>query len=268
VKLLKPVLILTAVVWPVSFFLNNTAEVFFRHFVTSLLVSLAIFMANKKRNYYLLPIIISPFVDVKLLPLPMVASILSIIFDKPNRKTNVIILLISLFVFAIKLNSYFGQTIFIQDYEARQEVIRNTHLYPNILLARMFQNKAIIVANKFYTNFFSLIDVNNYFFGFAPRQLIENQNLIKFPFAAFMFFLVGLFSLPKDIKFLKIIFSALILSLSILKNFDLSDFTLWIPVTLTVYYGLVKLEKHKFTNIFFGLYLLVSLVELIRLFFI
>ena len=86
-------------------------------------------------------------------------------------------------------NNFFGQTIFISDYERRQEVIRNTHLYDSVFLARFSHNKLKIITDKFIYNFFAITDLNNYFFGFHPRQIVGNQNISKYPYPFLVFFL-------------------------------------------------------------------------------
>src|SRR5512141_2062856 len=121
------------------------------------------------------------------------------------------------------------KTIFAKDYQAEQLILRNIHLYPNVLLARTFQNKGRIYLNKFADNFFAITDPNNYFFGLHPRPIVpDNKNLFKFPFLGILFFGYGIFTIKKY-KFrvpLAATFLFLIIILSTLKNFDGYDFVL------------------------------------------
>lgn len=160
-----------------------------------------------------------------------------------------------------------GPKLITIDYQSRQEVVRNANLYPNIPLARMFQNKANVVTNKFYSNFFALIDLNNYFFGFAPRQIVDNQNLIKFPFLAIIPFLIAIFNLKRKNNdyFLIFIISTLIVLLSLLSNFDKYDFVLWIPISLIIYKGILRLNTYKHSGTFFVVYSIFALIELMRI---
>jgi hypothetical protein len=60
---------------------------------------------------------------------------------------------------------FFGSSIFYFEHNDQQKIIRQGYLYPNIYLARLFQNKPTIYKDRFLFNFFSVIDPNNYFFG-------------------------------------------------------------------------------------------------------
>lgn len=137
------------------------------------------------------------------------------------------------------------KTIFAKDYQAEQLILRNIHLYPNVILARVFQNKGRIYLNKFTDNFFALTDPNNYFFGLHPRPIVpNNRNLFKFPFIGIIFFGYGIFTIKKYKYKPQLItaFSVLIAILSVLKNFDGYDFVLWIPVSIVIIHGIQMLE--------------------------
>jgi hypothetical protein len=60
-------------------------------------------------------------------------------------------------------NKFLPQTVFKSDYQGRQLILRNINLYPNILLARLFQNKAVLVSDKYLDNLFDFLDPNYYF---------------------------------------------------------------------------------------------------------
>ena len=85
------------------------------------------------------------------------------------------------------------KTIFSFDYQASQLILRKIYLYPNIPLARLFQNKAQIPTTKYESNLVALIDPNNYFFGFHPREVAGGLNLVKFPFVSLPFFILGFY---------------------------------------------------------------------------
>jgi hypothetical protein len=137
-------------------------------------------------------------------------------------------------------------------------------------MARLFHNKARIHIDKFNDNFFALSDPNNYFFGFHPRQIVvDNQNLDKFPFAALPFVLFGIYHLKKskDKRFIINTFIIGVFSLSFLKIFDRNDFILWLPISLTFIHGVKQFsKKSKASIIFFLLFILFSIPELIRIF--
>jgi hypothetical protein len=173
-----------------------------------------------------------------------------------------------LLVFILSFRSFWGQTIFKPDYEREQSVIRQTLLYPNVLLARTFHNKARIYIDKFNNDFFALTDPNNYFFRFAPRQItVDNQNLKKFPALAIFIVLYGFYTLPKN-RYKNLILVWLIagiLSLSILSVFDRHDFILWFPLSAIFIHGVKQFDNNKFSKIFFIIFILFSLLELAQI---
>jgi hypothetical protein len=215
-----------------------------------------------------LPILFIPFFEPKLALIPLGIAMLEL-FQFKIKKMPMIFLFLSLIVFLISWKEYSGQTIITPDYEARQAVIRKTQLYKTVFMARLFHNKARIRIDKFNDNFFALSDPNNYFFGFHPRQIvIDNQNLGKFPFAALPFVLFGIYHLnkSKDKRFIINTFIVGMFSLSLLKIFDRNDFILWLPISLAFVHGVKQFgKKHKASIIFFLLFILFSIPELIRI---
>lgn len=154
------------------------------------------------------------------------------------------------------------QTIFAFDYQARQLVLRNTYAYPNVLLARIFQNKAQIPLGKFEHNLTALIDPNNYFFGFHPREILSgNKNAVKFPFVALPVFLVGFFTLSRHRhhKLILAILVAMTVGLSALASFDGYDFLLYFPLAIVFLHGLKKIPP-----LYLLLALPISLIEIAR----
>ena len=237
------IIFLSLILWPINLFLNNTLSDFFSYTLPVIFLSLSL---------------VSPFfilligiVETKLILLPIIFSLI-------NKKW--LILILSLVGFLFQFQNFKGQTIFIPDYEAQQTILRNTYLYPNIPMARVFQNKVRVYLNKFSYNFFALTDPNNYFFGMHPGQItLTNQNLYKYSFAALPFFIYGLYHINKS-KFRKFIitsFLAGVLSLSLLTNFDRNDFILWFPISLTIIHG-INLSFKK--NIKLGITLSIFLI--------
>ncbi len=159
------------------------------------------------------------------------------------------------------------KTIFVQDYQAEQKILRDTKLYKTPFMARLFHNKVRIPLDKFNNNLFALIDPNNYFFGFAPRQIAENQNLIKFPFAALPFVLLGIWKLGsyKHKKLVILSFSFGVLALSLLENFDKYDLILWLPISLVFIHGVNSAQSKPKSKIFYLFFIILASIELIRI---
>lgn len=123
-------------------------------------------------------------------------------------------------------------SIFHLEYESVQAIIRKTNLYPTVFLARAFQNKTQIPITKYEHNLTALLDPNNYFFGYHPREIFGGANAIKFPFTSLPFFVFGFLALPKSKKG-KLLLSLLvcaILLLSFINNFAVYEFILYFPL--------------------------------------
>lgn len=131
-------------------------------------------------------------------------------------------------------------SIFHLEYESVQAIIRKTYLYPNVFLARMSQNKPLIIIAKFEHNLTALLDPNNYFFGYHPRETIDLPGSVKFPFYSLPFFLFGFFYLPKTKHGKSFIFFlvCLVFLLSLLNNFFAYDFVLYFPLAFIFLLGL------------------------------
>lgn len=141
----------------------------------------------------------------------------------------------------------FPKTIFAEDYQARQLILRNTYLYPNILTARVFQNKLNVPIHKFENNLFSLLDPNYYFFGSHPRERVGTQNSLKIPFVAIGFLLYGLFTITKLKNYRKVIglFLILTVSISILEKIENFDLLLWPVFFLIVFHGYRRFNERR-----------------------
>lgn len=261
-------IILVFIFWPTSLYLANSKVDFLRYIIPSVFIIISFFLFKKKKKYYLIPLFLIPFFEPKLSVLPLLAVFTDFIFDKKLIKL-IFGITISLVILLFNFQEFKGETVFQKDYEAQQLVIRNIHLYPKPLIARIYQNKGRIIVDKFNDNFFALTDLNNYFFAFHPREItVKNQNLAKFPFLAIFLFIFGLVEIikTKSTKYLSVIFISLIFSLSILTNFDRQDFILWFPIGLIILNGInfIKNNFQKSYKYIFLVSILVSLWELIR----
>lgn len=265
----KLILLTSLLFWPYQIFAFNNFHNFSIYSLPIVFLFLSYYLHRKGSHFFLLPTLLIPFVEPKLATFPLLFMLFYLIKHKINR---CIVLCIFTAVIALFFNwpSFTGQTIFHLDYERKQEIIRNTKLYNNIFLARTFHNKPRIVIDKFNDRFTALIDPNNYFFGFAPRQISENQNIVKYPFVALLFFFYGIYRIQnlkqKDIVILSLI-SGLI-SLSILTVFDKNDLILWLPISIIIIHGINELfAKHhkKERNIFSLLFWAFSIPEIITI---
>ena len=257
--------------WPTSLFLSNTKAEFLNVFVPSLLIFISYFMYRQSRQFYLFPILIIPIFQPKLALLPVIIFIIYLILH-PKSLITMLGLILAILMFVNVFKPFWGQTIFHADYEGYQRILRQSQLYPNVILARVFQNKGYVYADKFISNFFILTDPNNYFFQSHPREIIlDNQNLKKYPALAIVFALTGILYFYKNENrpFILLISISGLLSLSVLTFFDRSDILLWIPISTIIIYG-IHTMSHKLPfifNLFLPIFLIYSLLEYIQIFF-
>ena len=190
-------------------------------------------------------------------------------------KKIVIILSLVLWPLNLFLNFnklHFSTTyVFKNDYQAEQLVLRNTELYPNVLMARVFENKARIYITKYTGNFFILTDLNTYYFALHPEPITGDVNMFKYPFLDIVFFLAGIFYVAqsKHKKLIFLIFVPAILILSCLVDFEGFDFILWIPISLIIINGIEAFEsKNKKLFTWFSLiFILFAIPEILRSFY-
>lgn len=268
IKIEKLVLILCILFWPISLFTANTALDFLKYLIPSVLVGTSFLLREKKLGFYQIPILLIPLIEPKFAVFPLIVFILLFLWEK--EKKHLAVILISILILALTWKDFLGQTIFQPDYEAQQEIIGKSYLYPNIITARIFQNKPRIYVNKFNNNLLALTDPSNYFFNFHPREIkIDNQNLNKYPFMSLVFMLFGLYHLKKNPhwEFILILLVAGFLSLSVLKIFDRNDFILWIPITLIIIHGIAnfRLKQKRILKVFYAIFLTFTAIQLIRI---
>lgn len=256
---------LSILLWPISLYRANTLPNFISYTIPTLFIAISFYFYRKGKSFFLLPILFLPLISPKLLPIPILVILAFYVINKGKKYLPY--LLVSLFLLAGFFKPFWGQTIFKPDYQARQKVIRNTYLYPNVLSARVFQNKLRIIVDKFNFNLTAFIDPSNYLFGFHPREImVDNQNLDKFPFLSLPFFLFGIYFLRKTSHwhFPLILFISSIISLSFLNNFDRNDFILFTPLSIILFEGINQFSK-KFksrANIYYWIYLFFAFFQL------
>ncbi len=161
------------------------------------------------------------------------------------------------------------KSIFESDYQARQLVLRNINIYPNIPLARFFQNKLVIISNKYFDNLFDFLDPNYYFFGSHPREVVNGQNYIRLPLLVILPLLFFIFKFKGKYKnIIAYLFLLAIVMLSFFANHHMLDFLLWPFFFVAIYLGLIEMfnSQKKLTILFFLLILFEIFYEL-RLFF-
>jgi len=266
--MLKNVVVtLILLLWPLNLYQHNTFDNYIAYVIPAAILAIAFLMSRKDDDNYFIPILTIGLFEKKFLILP-VLFFTFIILSKFTRKT-MLFLLSSILILVVFFKPFWGQTIFYKDYEAEQLVLRNIHLYPNAILARVFQNKPLIILDKLSYNFFALTDPNNYFFAFHPRPIpLENQNMFKYPFVALVFLIYGVLYIKenKNYKFIVTVFFASLVSLIILKNFDRNDFLLWVPLSLVCVHGINTLKKnnqklYKWSSLVFAIF---AIPEIIR----
>jgi len=255
--------------WPVSLMLVSTNNLLI-YFIPELLILAAYFFYYRKISFWPILFLCLPFTNIKLLPLPLLFITLYLFFNH-FKKLKLIYLFGAISLLIIFLPNFRKQSIFVYDYEANQSLIRKIYLYPNIYLARFSQNKINLYFDKATNNFFGLIDPNNYFFAFHPREIIStNHNLNKYPFPSLIFVLFGLYYFLKhpQFKFIASLILGSIINLSLLNNYDLADFILYLPLSLTIVYG-AQVMKQKNQKIFYltlSSCIIITIFELPRLF--
>jgi len=249
--------------WPLNFLLHNNVSNTIHFFLPSVVITATLLLGAKSRLGKIVAFFI-PLINSSLLFIPLV-----VLFFK-SRKLIIKLLLISILIVFLTstFKPFIGSSIFYYSWDDQQKVIQQGYLYPNIWLSRTFQNKPSIYINRFLFNFFALIDPNNYFFGFHPREItVDNQNLQKFPFLAICLFLIGLYQVAQKNQRLLLSLFLIIINLSLLRNFDKTDAILWLPLFLVIKKGLVTFQNYssKVKILFIILFLIFTLTEYLHL---
>ena len=261
----KIISVLTLITFPLSLFFANTTANFIHYVIPAMLVLSSYYLFSKRKKYYFLPLFIILFVEPKFVILPFLFLIIN------YSKKNLPFLFISILLILFFWKPFFGQTIFTHDYEAGQQALQKSQLYHSVPLARIFQNKLRIPLGKLSDNFFQIVDPNNYFFGFAPRQIILNdQDIENFPFLSLPFMLIGFYYIrkSKNKKFILSILIAIVVNLSTLKIYDRNDFILWIPLSAIILEGLnifdEKINK-KMKILYYLIFIVLTTIQIMRI---
>ncbi len=221
--------------------------------------------------FWPLSLIISNQTDWTTFALPALVILFDyFLYQKGFKYSHLVLLLIPLAVLFSSPKAFYTYSVFTPDPLRFDTLIKKINLIPNRNLARVFENKTTVPVEKYLSNLFLELELNNYFFALHPREIIgENQGLQKFPFLALFPFLYGLFLLPKhkDSKWIITIFIISILAVSFINNPDKFDFVLYLPVSLICLLGIKAFINHspKLSLLIFPPFLLISLFELARI---
>lgn len=272
-------LLIGVIFWPYSFFVKNGYEIIIMFLSPTITIILGIVLFLKNSRLYILPFLLLPLIDQKLVAFSLTFLLISIFFlKKHTAKQSVLLLVLFFFISSININQFYGQTVFRLDYEQQQKITRDTQLYDSIFIARMFHNKLRLIIDPYLQNISQLIDPNNYFFGFHPREISNNQNIQKFPFMYIIYILFGILSLSKyknQSEHLKslvninlTIFLSAIVGLSFLFIYDKSDTILFIPFLLLISYGIKNVMDKRYYLLIFLPIIFISIWELGRIIYI
>lgn len=255
-KLICQIIIL--VFWPYYLYQNNPND-WFLYVLPALVLFLVHFSYYKFQFltpffYLTLPIIHPAYLAIPTL------GIVTLFINQTKKfvKISYLLLFITISIFCLK--PFINHSVFINDPLKKDFLIKKISIVPNRYLSKIYENKTTIPTQKYISNIFLTLDLNNYFFAFHPREIIgENQNLQKFPSIAIVPFIFGLFTLfeSKNQKIKKTTLTLLslsILSLSFINNLDKFDFILYVPILIITILGTEKLFSNK--NYFLHLSLL------------
>ncbi len=145
------------------------------------------------------------------------------------------------------LANYLRFSIFSPDDQAPLIINAKRSVFSSDLFGRVMNNKVTFIYGRFKSNFFSLTDPNNYFFGFHPREIIrQNLNIEKFPFISLIFLLYAFyrFNQVRHGKFLLTLFFVAVVFLS-LANFDKVDFVLYPILAIFMVHGIRAMSQEK-----------------------
>ncbi len=253
------------VFWPISFYLANR-QVWLLFITSTLVIVLNWVLYTKKIQYHYFLYLILPLFHPVFLFVPVILIIFYIKEVPIKALVAYAGILTLLFLFTFK--SFYAYSIFTPDPLAKDTLIKKISLIPNRNLARVYENRFTVPLEKFKSNIFESLDLNNYFFAFHPQELGSGQNLIKFSYLTIMLFIFGIYYLNKNIhrKWLLSTILSSMLSLALINNQDKYESLLFVPVSLVCFYGLKRISTNNnyLSNIFMVIYILISLTELIR----
>lgn len=163
------------------------------------------------------------------------------------------------------------QSIFTPDPLAADIQSTKISLIPNRNLARIYENKTTIPLDKFKSNIFVSLDLNNYFFSLHPQEISGGLNLTKYPYLAIIPFLVGLYFISenKQRKWIICYFIIVVLSLAFINRQDRFDILLYFPISMICLHGLKKIYNTSSAIFYFfsSVFIPISLIEFLRIIF-
>jgi hypothetical protein len=251
--------------WPIAFVLANTQDWFiFLGAASVLLFDWFLYLKNFKYHYFLY--LFLPLIHPVYLAFPVIAAVLNIKDLKriPLVFFTAIFIVISMFSW----KTFYAYSIFTPDPLASDTLIKKISLIPNRNLARIYENKTTVPLEKYKSNTFTSLDLNNFFFALHPRESGATQNINKYSFLTIIPFLLGLFFLPGYLhkKWVLGIFVAAILSVAFINNQDRFDMFICVPISLICLSGLDRIRKCPgiYSWAFFLAFIPVGLFELAR----
>ena len=256
--------------WPISLVRQNSFNSLTPILLCLLIFTISYVLRQSKDRYHYFLYLVLPIINVNLLLFPLFYGLFNVRYLKKDCLGQIYLILSIVLLFAL-FTKFLDKSIF-----AYGELdIYNLNLKRGLLgygiLARSLYNKAWLFLNKILSNFFSLTDINNYFFAFHPREsVLTNQNLVKYSFSTLPYFVVGMFNIRKfkmSSWYITCLIS-LIFSLSFLKNFDINDFVPWLFLSLICVngYKITVKKPNCLTYLLFFAFLSLSFWQLLRLF--
>lgn len=262
-------ILLTIVLWPIELIVNNHINELFPIFMCILIFLICWIMYLRGNKKYIFILLLLPIININLIFFPVVYGLYNLITNK--NKTDIIFLGVAILITLILFKSFYSKSVFI--FNELDIYILNTKrgLTGLNLFSKFLYNKFTLGLDKFFRNFFSIVDLNNYFFSFHPREsVIVNLNLTKFSFVTIPYFLVGLSNIKKlrEYKLYIAFFVSLIVSLSFLQIFDINDFILWplISVICLIGFEIIDKKYQYLSKVMFLFYMVFTFWELLKIF--
>jgi|WetSurMetagenome_2_1015567.scaffolds.fasta_scaffold41667_2 hypothetical protein len=259
---------LTITFWPLSLILAN-GQTWAVYLLASAVILVDWFLYLKKFPYHYFVYLVLPLIH----PVFLIFPFAMLLFNFRDLKKPFFLASYGLILVVVSLLSYktfYNYSIFTPDPLAWDTLNKKISFIPNSYMAKIFENRTTIAQNKFKSNFFLSLDLNNYFFSMHPREIMgDNQNLNKFPYLAIIPFLLSLFFIPenKHKKWLLTTIFAAVITLGFINNPDKFDILIFVPFFLLCFYGLKKITT--LPNLYFWLFSLLfiptSIIELLRI---
>lgn len=257
--------LLILIFWPISFIsANSHSWVPFFLALVILVVDWLLWSKKFKYHYYLY--LLLPLIHPVYLIFPLVIFFMNL--QKIGRFSLIVYIVLLIILTTFSWKTFYAYSIFTPDPLAQDTLIKKISLIPNRHLARVFENKTTVYQDKFKSNIFTSLDLNNYFFSLHPREIGDNQNLTKYSYLTLIPFLIGLFFLydSPNKKWIVVVFIATVITVAFINNQDRFDILLYLPVSLICLHGLRKLLDIQAVLfwIFTLVFISISFIELLR----